>query len=104
MASAAEAKKCPRLSQCRTLSVSISRRYASWTSAVACSVGPATSVRRRLNVLGLARGFVFSRKLFCGGLSNFCQFGSPQNAVGRYDRPQLRKPRFLAQECATEAG
>ena len=33
-------KKCPRLFQCSAFSTSTSRIYASWTSAVACSVLP----------------------------------------------------------------
>ena len=40
MASAAAAKKWPRLFQCRAASPPTSRRYASWTRAVAWSVWP----------------------------------------------------------------
>ena len=43
IASAAAAKKCPRLSQCWAFSTSTSRMYASCTSAVACSVCPGFS-------------------------------------------------------------
>src|SRR5262249_39579569 len=43
MASAAAAKKWPRLSQCWAFSTSTSRRFTSWTKAVAWSVCPGFS-------------------------------------------------------------
>ena len=48
MASAAAAKKCPRLFHRWTFSTSTSRRYASWTRAVAWSVWPGFSLRELL--------------------------------------------------------
>ena len=53
MASAAAAKKWPRLSQCSPPGVPTSRRYASWTRAVGSSVLPAAQPltgRRRVCV------------------------------------------------------
>src|SRR5260221_6592968 len=59
MASAAAAKKCPRLFQRSFGSFPTRRRYASWTRAVACSVWPGFSWARhsspaaqRLNAQG----------------------------------------------------